>query len=213
MAIGPRIRELLGPFERPISEIYRSIFVDFKALRLKIKEWTTPVEINQILEVGCGEGAIIEILTEIFPHSYITGIDITPRIGRMFKGNSNMVSFKKETIKNFTSTNNGRYDLVVIIDVLHHIAPELHREFLCDTQKSLKKEGFLLLKDWRRSKTPIHLFSYFMERYITGDNVYYPTSDELRCLLREIFGENSIVDEATIPPWKNNIAFLVKNDR
>jgi len=212
MAIGPRIRKLIGPFEKPVSEIYRSIFVDLKVLRHQIEEWIPPAAGSQILEVGCGEGAIIELLADIFPTAQITGIDITPRIGRLFKGDLRRVSFRKQTIKDFSSENYGRFDLVVINDVLHHIAPEMHKEFLRDTQKSLKKGGVLLLKDWKRSKTPIHIFSFLMERYITGDKVCYLSSDELRGLLIDVFGAACIKDEASIPPWENNIAFLVKND-
>lgn len=210
MAIGPRIRQALGPFERPVSEFYRNIFIDLKALKYKIKEWIPPEEITQILEVGCGEGAIIELLIEIFPNAHITGIDITPHIGRMYRGDLNRVSFRKETIKDFASSNKEKYDLVLIIDVLHHIAPEMRREFLSDAQKTLKNGGIFLMKDWRRNKTPIHFFSCFMERYITGDSVHYLSMDELRCLIRDIFGEDSILDEAVIPLWNNNIAFLVK---
>lgn len=212
MAIGPKIRQALGPFEKPVSEFYRNIFIDCKALKYKIKEWIPPEEITQVLEVGCGEGAIIELLIEVFPNAHITGIDITPHIGRMFRGDLNRVTFKKETVKDFASSNKEKYDLVLIIDVLHHIAPEMHREFFNDTGKTLKNGGFFLLKDWAQSKTPIHFFSYLMERYVTGDKVHYLSIDELRCLIREVFGENSILKEASIPPWKNNIAFLVKND-
>lgn len=213
MAIGPRIRKLIGPFEKPVSEIYRSIFVDLKVLRHQIEEWIPPADGSQILEVGCGEGAIIELLADIFPTAQITGIDITPQIGRLFKGDLSRVSFRKQTIKDFSSENYGRFDLVVINDVLHHIPPKIHKEFLNDTKKSLKKGGLFLFKDWKRSKTPIHLFSFLMERYITGDKVCYLSSDELRGLLIDVFGAKCIKDEASIPPWDNNIAFLVQNKR
>lgn len=212
MAIGPLIRSALGPLEKPVSNMYRGIFISFKALHSQINEWLSFMEVSQVLEVGCGEGAVIELLSDLFPNAQITGIDITPRIGRLYKGDLSRVRFRQETIKDFAYENKGMFDFVVIIDVLHHIPPQIHKEFLTDTKKALKKGGVLLLKDWTRSKMPIHLFSCFMERYVTGDKVHYLSIDELRCLIREVFGENSILKEAIIPPWKNNIAFLVKND-
>ncbi len=122
------------------------------------------------------------------------------------------MSFRQETIKDFASKNPERFDLVIIVDVLHHMPPEMYIEFLSDTKKSLKKGGVLLLKDWIRSKTPIHLLAFLSDRYITGDKVSYLSSNELRSLLIDVFGKNCIENEAVIAPWDNNIAFLVQNN-
>ena len=83
MPIGPAIRQMFGPFENHVSEFYRGIFVDLNSLVDKIQQWSPA---SNILEVGCGEGAVIERLVKAFPESNITGIDITPRVGRLFQG-------------------------------------------------------------------------------------------------------------------------------
>lgn len=212
MAIGPKIRGLLGPFERPVSDIYRNMFMNLRSLRRKVEEWLPHEGSNFILEVGCGEGVIIEILAEIFPQAYIAGIDVTPRIGRMYRGNSSKVCFIRQTVQDFANLNSEKFDIVVIVDVLHHIPPILHHEFLSDVYKLIKVGGLFFFKDWIHSKTPIHLFSYLMESYITGDKVSYLSIDELTYLIRKVFGENSILKRTAIPPWKNNVAFLVKEE-
>jgi hypothetical protein len=68
----------------------------------------------------------------------------------------------------------------------------------------------LVLKDWERSATPIHLLAYLLDRYITGDDVHYKTANEFRDLIIDVFGATSIKDETRIRPWSNNIAFLVQ---
>ena len=79
MPIGPIIRQMLGPFERSASELYRSVFVNLNAFADQIKQWTSA---SNILELGCGEGAVAERLVDRFPNVNYTGIDITPRVGR-----------------------------------------------------------------------------------------------------------------------------------
>ncbi len=207
MAIGAAIRQILGPLERPISDLYRSIFIDIHALVSQIDKW---VSAAHILELGCGEGAITECLVKVYPNAYITGIDITPRVGRMFQGEDNKVTFKQQTIQDFAVDNCAKFELIVISDVMHHVPWEMHSELLSDAKTVLKPGGYLVLKDWERKATPIHLLCYCCDRYITGDRVRYKTANELRSLIQEVFGENSIRAEKRIRPWSNNITFLVQ---
>lgn len=207
MSIGFFVRQMLGPFERPISQLYRSIFIDITALVRQIKDW---VPATNILELGCGEGTVTEGLVQAYPNAYITGIDITPRVGRMFQGDLSRVTFKQQTIADFVANNSSCFDLVAINDVMHHIPWSLHKEFLKNAKKALKPGGFLVLKDWERQSTPIHLLAYLLDRYITGDRVRYKTVAEFRETIVEVFGTNCIKAEQRILPWSNNIAFLVQ---
>jgi 2-polyprenyl-6-hydroxyphenyl methylase/3-demethylubiquinone-9 3-methyltransferase len=207
MAIGPFIRQMLGPLERPVSEVYRGTFVDITAFVEQIKHW---VPASKILEVGCGEGAVTERLVKAYPNASITGIDISPRVGRMFQGDRSRVTFRQQTIKDFVAENPSSFDLLLISDVMHHAPWEIHEELLTEAKNALKPGGHLVLKDWERSATPIHLLCYLLDRYITGDRVQYKTAHEFRNLIQDIYGANSIKDETQIRPWSNNIAFLIQ---
>ena len=207
MPIGPVIRQMFGPFERPISEIYRSIFVDLTAFVDQIKQWSSP---SNILELGCGEGAVAERLVIGFPRASITGIDITPRVGRLFKGDPTRVTFKQQSIKDFAPGNLETFDLLIMSDIMHHIPWEFHKEILTDAGKVLKPGGYLVLKDWERRATPIHFLCYFADRYITGDRVRYKSASELQKLLEDVFGANCIKAKTRIRPWANNLVFLVQ---
>jgi len=207
MAIGPFVRQLLGPFERSVSDIYRAIFVDLLVLAKQIKD---QIPAENILEIGCGEGALTEYLSRIYSQAHLTGIDITPRVGRMFQGDLSRVIFKQQPVKDFVDQNQSCFDLVVISDVLHHVPWEMHQDFLADSAKALKSGGYLAIKDWESRSTPIHLLCYLADRYITGDRVKYKTSDELRALIKAVFGEDCINKEIRIRPWSNNIVFFVQ---
>ncbi|MBP6178146.1 MAG: class I SAM-dependent methyltransferase [Anaerolineales bacterium] len=208
MPIGPLVRQMLGPLEKPISNIYRGIFIDLETLVQQIHKWTPSA--SSIFEFGCGEGAVVEILTQTFPLSHITGIDISPRIGRMYQGDTQRVVFKQQDIKDFAAENPASFDLIIINDVMHHIPWDMHEPILEYVKSALKSGGHLILKDWNRNYSPIYFICYFMDRFITGDRVRYKTTLELQDLLRSIFGVESIKSEATIRPWSNNIAFLIQ---
>lgn len=207
MAIGPIIRQMFGPLEKPISNLYRNIFIDLTALAKQIQEWAPA---STILELGCGEGALIERLAKRFPKANITGIDITPRVGRLFSGDLDRVTFRQQTIKDFANENLASIDLLVICDVMHHVPWKFHMDILMDAGKSLRRGGYLILKDWERNASLIHFLCHFSDRYITGDDVKYKTADEWRNSIKEVFGANCIKAEARISPHANNIAFLVQ---
>jgi 2-polyprenyl-3-methyl-5-hydroxy-6-metoxy-1,4-benzoquinol methylase len=208
MPIGPAVRQLLGPLEKPVAKFYRSMFIDLDHLTHQIKQWCPA---SNILEFGCGEGVVVEKLLLEYPKATVTGIDITPKIGRMFNGDEKRVTFKQQPIKEFAAEHIECFDLLVINDVMHHIPWELHQEILEDARKTLKPDGYLVLKEWDRNYTPIYFICYFFDRYISGDaQVGYKTTNELRELIGLIFGEDSIKSESQIRPWSNNVIFLVK---
>jgi 2-polyprenyl-3-methyl-5-hydroxy-6-metoxy-1,4-benzoquinol methylase len=206
MPIGPIVRQKLGPLERPISEFYRGIFVNLDAFVDQIEHWTSG---SNILELGCGEGAVVERLARKYPSAQITGIDISPMVGRLFEGDQSHVTFRHQTIRDFAIEYPASMDLLIVSDVMHHIPWELHEEILTDAGKVLRHGGYLVLKDWERRRNPIHALTYFLERYITGDRVRYKSAAEFRELLNKVFGENCVKAETRIRPWANNIAFLV----
>lgn len=207
MAIGPIIRQMFGPYEKPVSEAYRSIFVNLDSFVTQIQKWAAA---SRILELGCGEGAVIERLVKAYPGADITGIDVSPRVGRLFQGDNSRVTFKQDTIKDFSSRNPASFDLLVICDILHHIPWELHEEILIDARKALKPGSHLVIKDWERNYSPIHFLCHFSDRFITADRVRYKSADELRVLIKQVFGADAIQAEARIRPRFNNIAFLVR---
>jgi 2-polyprenyl-3-methyl-5-hydroxy-6-metoxy-1,4-benzoquinol methylase len=207
MAIGPRIRRLFGPAERPIANLYRAAFIDLGAFARLIGGW---VPASRILEVGCGEGAMTDRLSRIYPNSVLVGIDIVPTVGRLFDGDKDRVTFHQQTVEDFAAVNGAAFDLVVICDVMHHVPWEMHAQILASAMRVLRPGGQLVLKEWERRSTFIHLLCYICDRYITGDRIQYGKSEYFRKLIRSVCGSESIERESHVPPWRNNVAFLVR---
>lgn len=208
MAIGPVLRGLFGRHERTVALHYRSIFIDVLRLGALIGEWVP--QAHQILEVGCGEGAITEQLAHLYPAADITAIDVTPSVGRLFSGNRDRVQFVEMTVQAVAAARPGQFDLVILSDVLHHVPIPMREQLLAAVHSALAPGGRLFFKDWERNLTPIHWLGYASDRWITGDRIRYLRKREAATLIGKIFGSNSIISEARVRPWNNNFAFLVQ---
>jgi 2-polyprenyl-6-hydroxyphenyl methylase/3-demethylubiquinone-9 3-methyltransferase len=208
MPLGPFIRRMFGPYERQISDVYRSIYIDIDAFVGKMREWQPSAQ--RILEVGCGEGSITERLSLAYPAADINAIDITPRLGRLYRGARDNVRFRKCTIQEVAASEPWHYDFVVLSDVMHHVTVEHRQSMLDAVRTTLTPGGTFVFKDWERNNTPIHWMCYASDRWLTGDRIVYMQREEMRRRLAHSFGDAALVAEARLSPWHNNLAMLVR---
>jgi len=208
MRPGPLLRQIFGPYEHAVAEAYRRIFVDLDDLARLMAVWVP--QAGKILEVGCGEGAMTERIVRIYPTATITAIDITPNVGRLFRGPTFAVTFSQETVEEVVRREPKSFDLVVLADVMHHVPLEARRSLMTAIHQSMASDGSLIFKDWVISATPIHWLCEASDRYLTGDNVSYFTMDGISFLLTDTFGRNAMRQTATVRPWRNNLAVLVR---
>jgi SAM-dependent methyltransferase len=208
MKVGPLVRQMFGPYERLISDAYRSIYLDIDAFVSLVRQWKP--DADRILEVGCGEGAVTQRLNAAYPDAKITAIDITSRVGRLYQGSLDNVRFIRSGVQEVAASQSGQFDLVVLSDVLHHVPLELRQGLLDAIRTALAPKGTFVFKDWQRNHAPIHWLCYASDRWLTGDRISYMTRNEMRERLALTFGENALVGEARVAPWWNNIATLVR---
>jgi 2-polyprenyl-3-methyl-5-hydroxy-6-metoxy-1,4-benzoquinol methylase len=205
---GPLIRRTFGPYEHWATEKYRGIFVDLDALVDWIRD--SVAQPRRILEIGCGEGAVTERLVTAFPSAAITATDISPSVGRLFRGPSGQVTFLRQSVDEIVERSPHAFDLVIMSDVLHHVPVSERRRLLYASREAMSPGGSFVFKDWAPSFHPIHWLCRFSDRYITGDDVHFCTRDALAALLTEVFGPGAIREQLWISPWANNVAFLLR---
>jgi 2-polyprenyl-6-hydroxyphenyl methylase/3-demethylubiquinone-9 3-methyltransferase len=199
---------MFGPYERQISEAYRSIYINIDAFVDLICQWKPKAK--KILEVGCGEGAVSERLHAAYLDATVTAIDITPRIGRLYRGPRDRIQFIRCTAEELVATESEKYDLVVLSDVLHHVPIEFRQPLLEAIRNLLAPGGTFIFKDWQRNSTPIHWMCFASDRWLTGDRINYLTREEMREHLAASFGAAALIAEARVTPWWNNLATLVR---
>ncbi len=205
---GPWIRRLFGPYERRVSDAYRSMYVDLDAVVTLVRRWRPNAA--HILEVGCGEGVMTSLLAAAYPAARITAIDVSPQVGRLFEGCATQVTFLHSDVETVVSAHPGAFDLVVLSDVLHHVPAHLRTGLLEAIKAALAPAACFVFKDWERTFSPIHWCSYASDRWLTGDRIRYLSGDEMRGQLRRVFGGAALVAEERVRPWRNNLAILVR---
>ena len=208
MSIGAKVRRMFGRHERLVSELWRAAFIDLDEFFARVQEWVP--EPKTILEIGCGEGAGTERLAATYPRSSILAIDVADNLGRLYRGRSDGVTFRQVAIADLVGKNAGKFDLIVMCDVLHHIPTELRPQIIASARALLAPGGSFVCKDWARNRTLVHWIAYAADRWLTGDRIRYLTPAEAETLFAASFGGLAVRGRATVKPWRNNFALLLR---
>jgi 2-polyprenyl-6-hydroxyphenyl methylase/3-demethylubiquinone-9 3-methyltransferase len=116
---------------------------------------------NTILDVGCGHGVLVALLTDGHPERRVVGIDPDERKIAWAKtsiGRQANVEFKACMIETLAAERPGSFDSVIVADVLCLVAKTAWPSFLDAAHRLLRPGGQLLLKDaeddgsWRVTK-------------------------------------------------------------
>lgn len=208
MGFGSAVRHRLGRFEIPAADAYRNRFIDLDSLATTLASLTTA---KRILEIGSGDGTFGQRLVKAFPDATYVGIDVAPNPGRLYRGDPARATFRSITSSDFIAENPEPFDLVTIVDVVHHVPEELRVPILTDAAKLTAPGGMVAVKDWERGKGIAHLMAYTADRYVSGDKtVRFPARDELQAMIADGLPEFSVVCEARIPPRRNNVLYALR---
>lgn len=208
MAIGPLVRKMFGPLERPIANGYRSLFFTMDQLVDAIAREIRPC---RILEIGCGDGSIAERLVRSFPDAEYLGVDIAPSPGRLFQGSREKVTFRTATASEVAAEFPNAFDLVVICDVMHHVPDELQRDLLDSALQAMSSGGLLVFKDWEHRESLLTQFTYWLETRVSGVYTRYRTIADWKERVGRHVPDLEIVDSRRFRPWPNNFALFLRD--
>lgn len=190
MTIGTFFRKLLGPkYFKYAGKAYRSLFVDLEQVAQSFPEMSPG---NHLLDIGGGDGELINHIKIRFPNIKISMIDIAGSIGNLieeknkfdisFFPSTSIIKFKESHI-----TELPEIDFILLSDVIHHIVPKERRQFFLDLSKLLNKNTVVIFKDVEPGYF-ISELSYLADRYISGDRTVELTSkNEITNLMKENF--------------------------
>jgi SAM-dependent methyltransferase len=103
-----------------------------------------------VLEVGCGTGRFLMQLAKAWPNARCTGADIDPtgvEIARNKIGMAGMESRVEVIESDVGDLPEASFDAVVMIEVLHEIAPKIRQHVINGCAHVLKPGGWLLIVD------------------------------------------------------------------
>lgn len=104
----------------PASDLYRSLFIDVNALA-EVARSLAP-DAHRIAEIGCDDGSVAEALLAVLPGAAYVGVDVAEP-GRLFRGDLARARFASQLSSDLLAESGpGQFDLVVVVDVVHHVA-------------------------------------------------------------------------------------------
>jgi 2-polyprenyl-3-methyl-5-hydroxy-6-metoxy-1,4-benzoquinol methylase len=148
-----------------------------------------------LLEVGCGTGNLLLQLAKAFPKARVLGVDIevdslaAARAKIAYGGLQERVEARQGTVA--SAAKPGSVDVVVMIEVLHEIAPALRPSVIRESAAALRSGGWLVivdetypttLEEMRRPEFRFPLMTGF-EELLWGNVI--PTREEQEKLLRD----------------------------
>ena len=104
----------------------------------------------RVLEVGCGTGRFLKHLAKAWPDAHCTGADIDPtgiEIAKQRIGEAGLDARVEVIESDVADLPPASFDAVVMIEVLHEIAPQIRQHVINGCAQVLKPGGWLLIVD------------------------------------------------------------------
>lgn len=164
---------------------------------------------TSILEIGCGDGALLERLARAYPKARLVGIDPGRSPGRLFRGERARVDFRRASAAEYAPQRERSADLVILCDLLHRLPEGMHRGVLMDAVRILMPGGVLVLKEWDGRGRLAAAVARRLEERITGRRYTYQSAAYWARLLRTVF--RRVETLGTVRPRSNNIVFMAQD--
>ncbi len=193
MSLGSIARVILGKRWFPVvGSWYRAVFVDLEKVVDCLPELAPGA---QVLDIGGGDGEMINILLRKRPAIQVTMLDLSPRLGLFLKPEfrQRVRILPSTSLRDYATTEYPIPDLVIVSDVVHHVPIEVRSSFFADLRQVLKgKTTTLFVKDlepgYFRS-----VLSLLADRYVSGDKkVSLVSRETVTTLVREAFPRASV---------------------
>jgi hypothetical protein len=184
MSIGKAVRSALGPVAPLAAGAYRRVFVDVR----KVAACVPPID-GLLLDVGGGDGAILNSLLDLQPALRVTAVDIAPAIGQLIRKDLRArVDLRPATsVRQYIEQRGESPRAVLVSDVMHHVRPIDRVGLVRDLLDSFgDNRPVLIVKDivpqgFRSA------FAFWADRNISGDKAVSAISPtELVDLVRSV---------------------------
>lgn len=143
-----------------------------------------------ILDVGGGDGALIDRLLERQPEARVTMLDLKDDLGNAVRPElrDRLEILPRTNLVQYAALGRRQPDLIIVSDVVHHIPPPERESFLREIRDLvLGHAAKLVVKDvapggWRAT------LGYLSDRFISGDReVALISQASLEALVRRVF--------------------------
>jgi 2-polyprenyl-3-methyl-5-hydroxy-6-metoxy-1,4-benzoquinol methylase len=188
MSLGSMARAVLGDRWFPVvGRYYRALFVDLEKV---IDSFPAPAPGAAVLDIGGGDGELINVFLARHPEARVTMIDLKPQLGGAIRADlrSRVEILAGTSIRDLVTRAAGPFEMIILSDVIHHIPAAARPAFFRDLGDLVgARAATIVIKDIDPGSFRSTM-SYLADRYISGDrNVQLTGQSEMVELVRATF--------------------------
>jgi 2-polyprenyl-3-methyl-5-hydroxy-6-metoxy-1,4-benzoquinol methylase len=170
-----------------IKDIYRkkglryALYLSFRLLTCPIKTiFQLMPQGKKYVDVGCGYGLMSLWTALVFPEAHVTGMDVVPsriEVAGHLAANEGIknISFQ---VKDITRESIDHSEVIMLIDLFHHVPFEKQMPFLKHCIDKTPKGGYIVFKDIDRTPWWKFQVNYIQDLLFTGQRTYCRHKDE-----------------------------------
>jgi len=106
--------------------------------------YISQLNFSDLLDVGCGDGRLINELSQNFPERNFYGVDMSQSAIFLAKGLNYHYKNTSFVCQDFSQIQN-QFDIVVLNEVLEHIPDDIYQQFCKNIITKMKKGGVLVI--------------------------------------------------------------------
>lgn len=127
---------------------------------------------KSILEIGCGYGLLSHYLAQLFPDAEVHGIDLDGKRIKAAQASACPANLSFSHL-NALNLDDRSWDMIIMVDVLHHAGKKNQPIILDKTYKLLKPGGHLVVREIEPGVAPLK----YAQAHIFDFLFYWQTSD------------------------------------
>lgn len=177
------IQSIINSYPLFLPRFY--VFLRFKILPIAKLETYLP-KTGRILDIGCGYGLTTIYFAKKSPARQVEGIELNAHRITVAKIASQKIVNMHFCVDNLANHQQGQYDCLVAIDLLHHLNPDQKNQLLSKCYDLLKPHGTLIIKDINTRPLLKYLWNYLHDYLVTiGSNLAYLDSSKMINLVQK----------------------------
>lgn len=182
------------------------------AIKARVVALTAAQPGEQVLDLGCGTGTLMEALAHQASEAILTGVDADPAILRLALARIQAAHVPAQLVQGMSHTlpfADAHFDVAVSTLFFHHLYPSAKRGTVQELKRVLRPGGRVVVADFGRARSRGRRILFNLVRLLDG---YANTRDHAAGTLAAYFREggfSEVTVVSTLPVPLGSIDFLV----
>ena len=138
---------------------------------------------QSIFDVGCGNGAFLFLLATFREPKKLYGVDVSENNLSIVKNIFPNTKYNK--VNNISDWPKENFNVITVLDVLHHIKPEEQHEFINKILNKIKPGGILIIKDMSTKPWYCAIMNTIHDLIFSNQLIHYFPFNELIQIIKK----------------------------